>query len=77
MYVVLTVSVKEIFLVFMKFRFGINTQHFFKFPREIFLISLFIKIAMVVESGENLIGYLRNKNSGFKLEKKKRNRTKV
>lgn len=32
---------------------------------------------MVVESGENLIGYLRNKNSGFKLEKKKRNRTKV
>lgn len=31
---------------------------------------------MVVESGENLIGYLRNKNSGFKLEKK-RNRTKV
>lgn len=32
---------------------------------------MFIKIAMVVESGENLIGYLRNKNSGFKLEKKK------
>lgn len=31
---------------------------------------MFIKIAMVVESGENLIGYLRNKNSGFKLEKK-------
>lgn len=25
---------------------------------------------MAVESGENLIGYLRNKNSGFKLEKK-------
>lgn len=32
---------------------------------------MFIKIAMVVESGENLIGYLRNKNPGFKLEKKK------
>lgn len=31
---------------------------------------MFIKIAMVVESGENLIGYLRNKNSAFKLEKK-------
>lgn len=31
---------------------------------------------MAVESGENLIGYLRNQNSGFKLEKK-RNRTKV
>lgn len=27
---------------------------------------------MVVESGENLIGYLRNKNSGFKLEKKEK-----
>lgn len=27
---------------------------------------------MVVESGENLIGYLRNKNSGFKLKKKKK-----
>lgn len=33
---------------------------------------MFIKIAMVVESGENLIGNLRNKNSGFKLEKKKK-----
>lgn len=33
---------------------------------------MFIKIAMVVESGENLIGYLRNKNSGFKLGKKKK-----
>lgn len=36
---------------------------------------MFIKIAMRVKEGENLIGYLRNKNSGFKLEKKKSNQS--